>query len=242
MIIEVYFSPSYHNYSQFPTDFGATAHIHITLEMLEEIGLHPQTSVMYKHVQCRLLPDLWAVGWWTGTVASPQGAGRRGGDSPKTSGRSSAGWWMTAAGRRQLRRRKTRVVVHRVIQLLGLGFQQDRVQWRITHHVVEGTIEDITNIFDLVSSADTARNVLLSLSHLLRQLIFQCGNLKRQIRMHLMILYPGLDSWIEQTTNKNHTRSTLKFYDLETVLLQHSWRNRTLLWKILKATSINLFF
>ena len=152
------------------------------------MGWNPSTDimVMYKYFskwfQCWLLPDLWAVGRWTGTVASPQGAGRGGSDSPETSGRSPAGRWMTAAGWRQLRRRKARVVIHRVIQLLGLGFQQDGIQWWITHHVMKGIVEDRTDIFDLISRTDTARYVLLSLSHLLRQLIFQCSDLKRQTR------------------------------------------------------------
>ena len=168
---------------------------------------------MYKYFskcfQCRLLPDLWAVGWWTGTVASPKGAGRGGSDSPETSGRSPARRWMTAAGRRQLRRRKARVVIHCVIQLLGLGFQQDGVEWRITHHVVKGTVEDRTDIFDLISRADTARYVLLSLSHLLRQLIFQCSDLKRQTRIYLRILYRGLDLWTEPATTKIHAKKIL---------------------------------
>ena len=57
----------------------------------------------------------------------------------------------------------------RVVQFLRLMFVEDRVQGG----VLAADVEDVTEVLDLLGGADPARDELLPLTHLLRQLVLQ---------------------------------------------------------------------
>ncbi len=146
-----------------------------------------------------LFPDFGAVGGGAGCGAGSQRGGGRGGrgaaggregrdaSEARRGGVAGRGRAAVTAGRGQLGRREVlhlvlqQLILHRVVQLLRLSLQQDGVEGRVAHHVAQRPVQDVPDVLDLVASAHAARDVLLPLAHLLRQLILQCSNLQNSV-------------------------------------------------------------
>ena len=71
----------------------------------------------------------------------------------------------------------TAVSAQVIVELLGLLLQQDGVELGVVGDLSEGLVEHRADVGDLVSGLDAARDVLLALAHLLRELVFQGGDL-----------------------------------------------------------------
>lgn len=136
---------------------------HIAHIRVPQTAGYKQFKAVFLYVLLLFLVDFFAERW-RAEAASKWGGGLP--PIPSTCGTA-------APGRLTGRVRE----VHRVVQLTGLGFQQEGIEGGIAGNRRQGIVQYVPDVADLVPGTAAAWDVLLTLTHLCGELVLQCSHL-----------------------------------------------------------------